>query len=323
MRPRLYAHAAFLRGTLPYQQSPLSMLRLQVSRLVCRNCQKKFSTTSRLRLPAQSTKNAAKSSEKDRMYNSKLLIYDAGDVRTTWITFWKAVALLQFGTTLVFGVPPLWNNENQPDPNLRKFQAVLVGVLGTIPTLTLAYVTAPFVHQVFIQIPDHARRSRKDLMHFARSLNANSKATANTKLEFVTLRVFPFRKHTTAFVHELRALPPMKMRLANIELPKSDEWVKRQRAKGIFMRMFDVMNEPRFKFYVKEGRVYTMKTRVPGVWEEVAQRIAEQTKVEQEETEKARVSTSRRPIIIRPPVKLAARANSDSIRRQTSRLPPR
>lgn len=200
---------------------------------------------------------------------------------------------------------------------------IIVGVLGTIPTLTLAYVTAPFVHQVFLQIPDYARRSRKDLMHFARSLNANPKGTANTKLEFVTLRVFPFRKHTTAFLHELRALPPMKMRLANIELPKSDECAKRQRAKGIFKRIFDIVNEPRFKFYVKEGRVYTMKTRVPGVWEEVAQRIAEQTNVEQEEAQKARTHNVKRPIVVRLPVKLATKVNNDRIKRQTSRLPPR
>lgn len=160
-------------------------------------------------------------------------------------------------------------------------------------------------------------------MHFARSLNANPKATANTKLEFVTLRVFPFRKHTTTFVHELRALPPMRMRLANIELPKSDEWAQRQRAKGIFKRMVDVINEPRFKFYVKEGRMYTMKTRVPGVWEEVAQRIAEQTKAEQKEVEKEQSTNTRRPIVVRPPVKLAGKANNDRVKRQTSRLPPR
>jgi hypothetical protein len=59
------------------------------------------------------------------VYKSKLLIYDAGDTRTTWVSFWKAMALLQFGTTLVFAVPPLWQNENQPDPNVRKGQAIL------------------------------------------------------------------------------------------------------------------------------------------------------------------------------------------------------
>lgn len=235
------------------------------------------------------------------------------------------MALLQFGTTLVFGVPPLWNNSNQPDPAVRKSQAILVGVLGTIPTLTLAYVTAPFVHQVFLQIPEYARRSRQDLLQFSRTIKANPRATANTKLEFVTLRIFPFRKHTTALLHELRALPPMKMRLANIELPKTEEWAKRQRQKGIFKRMFEVISEPRFKFYVKEGRLYTMKTGVPGVWEEVAKRIQEQTILETDETEKPKVGTKRSVIVRRPlkPVKLEQKIENERVKRQTSRAPQR
>jgi hypothetical protein len=59
------------------------------------------------------------------VYKSRLLIYDAGEGRTSWISFWKALALLQCGTTMVFFVPPLWKNENQPDVNLRQAQAVL------------------------------------------------------------------------------------------------------------------------------------------------------------------------------------------------------
>jgi hypothetical protein len=59
------------------------------------------------------------------VYKSRLLIYDAGEGRTSWISFWKALALLQCGTTVVFFVPPLWKNENQPDVNLRQAQAVL------------------------------------------------------------------------------------------------------------------------------------------------------------------------------------------------------
>jgi hypothetical protein len=168
-----------------------------------------------------------------------------------------------------------------------------VGILGTIPTLTLAYLTAPFVHQVFLQIPEHARRNRHELLRFASSLRLNPTATANTKLEFVTLRIFPFRKHTTAFLHELRALPPRKLRLANIELPKSDAWAKRQREKGVIQRMVEVVNEPRFKFYVKEGRLYTMKTGVPGVWEEVARRIQEQTVEERDRFERGSVNDAR------------------------------
>ncbi|KAF1938987.1 hypothetical protein EJ02DRAFT_457417 [Clathrospora elynae] len=228
------------------------------------------------------------------------------------------MALLQFGTTLVFGVPPLWTNENQPDANVRKMQAVLVGVLGTIPTLTLAYVTAPFVHQVFLKIPEHARRSRQDLMRFAHTLTVNPQATANTKLEFVTLRIFPFRKHTTALLHELRALPPMKLRLANIELPKTEGWAKKQRAKSIFRRMYEVLNEPRFKFYVKEGRLYTMKTGVPGVWEEVASRIQEQTVVEQQGADKPKMD-AKKTTVGRRTITPIINIEKERMKRQTTR----
>jgi hypothetical protein len=46
------------------------------------------------------------------------------------------MALLQFGTTLVFGVPPLWNNENQPDERVRKTQAI-TGKCFLSPLLSL------------------------------------------------------------------------------------------------------------------------------------------------------------------------------------------
>ena len=198
----------------------------------------------------------------------------------------------------------------------KKLTIPTVGMLGTIPTLTLAYVTAPFTHQVFMQIPEYARRSRQDLMQFAHTLLTKPSATANTKLEFVTLRIFPFRKHTSAFLHELRALPPRKMRLANIELPKNDAWAKRQREKGIFKRMYEVVSEPRYKFYVKEGRTYTMKTGVPGVWEEVAKRIQEQTVVEQESVKQAK-SSAKRQVGVRKPGQLTI--TKERVKRQTAR----
>lgn len=61
----------------------------------------------------------------ETVYDSRLLIYNAGDGRTGLIAFFKALAVLQFGTALVFGVPPLWNNENEPDPNVRKAKAIM------------------------------------------------------------------------------------------------------------------------------------------------------------------------------------------------------
>jgi ribosomal protein S10 len=155
-------------------------------------------------------------------------------------------------------------------------------------------------------------------MHFAKTLTQKPVDTANTRLDFVTLRIFPFRKTTGAFLHELRALPPKKMRLANIELPKSEAWTKRQREKGIFKRMYEVISEPRFKFYVKEGRTYTMKTGVPGVWEEVAKRIQEQTANESRSMEVQGKSGLRRPMVRKP---LPLVATQERIKRQTSRQP--
>ncbi|CAG5179454.1 uncharacterized protein ALTATR162_LOCUS9279 [Alternaria atra] len=322
MQPRLLAFAASFRSSANVYRGTRPVASGRINGFICRSCQRKFTTSPTLQWFGKSSKSAAKTVEKERKYKSRLLIYDAGDARTTWISFWKAMALLQFGTTLVFGVPPLWNNANQPDERVRKMQAITVGILGTIPTLTLAYLTAPFVHQVFLQIPEHARRSRQDLIRFATSLRTNPNQTANTKLEFVTLRIFPFRKHTTAFLHELRALPAKRFRLANIELPKSDAWAKRQREKGVLRRVVEVVSEPRFKFYVKEGRLYTMKTGVPGVWEEVARRIQEQTAEEEKKVEDeraGRASVVKRPVVgtrklLRPVVKVDER-----MKRQTTR----
>jgi len=120
-------------------------------------------------------------------------------------------------------------------------------------------------------------------------------------------------------------LPPKKLRLANIELPKSEAWVKRQREKGIFKRVLEVMSEPRFKFYVKEGRLYTMKTGVPGVWEEVAMRIQEQT-VEEAERERVerengkRGGGARKEVPKRPVVRSVARRGGEAkVARQTTR----
>lgn len=47
--------------------------------------------------------------------------------------------------------------------------------------------------------------------------------------------------------------------------------------KGFWSKVWEVMNEPRFKFYVKEGKVYTIKTGVPGVWENIVRQIKSQT----------------------------------------------
>jgi len=156
-------------------------------------------------------------------------------------------------------------------------------------------------------------------MHFANMLLTKPVDTANTKLEFTTLRIFPFRKQTSVFLHELRALPPKRMRFANIELPKSDNWVQRQRQKGLFKRFYEAISEPRFKFYVKEGRSYTIKTGVPGVWEAVAKRIQEQTLDAARLLETPAKKTSTKKPIVYTTLRPATSQVQMKIKRQTSR----
>lgn len=111
-------------------------------------------------------------------------------------------------------------------------------------------------------------------------------------------------------------MPPRKMRLANIQIPKDDAWALRQREKGIFKRMYEVISEPRYKFYVKEGRTYTMKTGVPGVWEEVAKRIQDQTVAEQDAAERPKTG-AKRPVLARRLVQPII--TKERVRRQTAR----
>lgn len=84
-----------------------------------------------------------------------------------------------------------------------------------------------------------------------------------------------------------------------------------------------MINEPRFKFYVKEGRLYTMKTKVPGVWEEVAERIRDQTIVEREEQERrsrdGAVAVTRKPVVPAKRVSKPVLKVDERIKRQTTR----
>jgi hypothetical protein len=203
-------------------------------------------------------------------------------------------------------------------------------ILGAMPMLAMSYLTAPFVKRVALEIPESARRSRDALMNFSQ------KMPGNTRLEFTTLRAFPFPRNTGMILSDLRTLSPQKGRLANIELPKSKEWRQNQKNKPIHLRFWEIIAEPRFKFYVKEGRNYTVTTGVPGVWENVAMTIQRQTlkdaadKVAAAAKEKMKATGSRntasrrlaRAVTPTIPVK-PVRPVAPKLKRQTSRPPPR
>lgn len=224
-------------------------------------------------------------------------------------------------------------------------------VLATIPSLILSFITAPFVTSIKLwPIPPHARHSLTALRAFAgmchppdhyfplylyysilvfSPLHAILIQTANlpatTKVTFQTLRIFPMPKHTTVYAHELRALPPHPLRFANIVLPKSEAWKKRQSEKPLWKGLWEFIEEKRFKFYVKEGRAYTMRTGVPGVWEEVANGIKERS--EQEKPVKVETEVATRSAKTRKTTDLKRGANKEerkrpvltAVKRQTAR----
>ncbi|KAF2264464.1 hypothetical protein CC78DRAFT_235477 [Lojkania enalia] len=192
-------------------------------------------------------------------------------MRTSFVAFWKGTAMFQFSVVCIFIVPMVYKNENQPDPNIRLVQAAGLLFLSAMPIVTLSYVTTPFVKTVFINLPSTARLSRDSLARFSKRL------PPDTLLEFTTLRAFPFQRNTAVMLSELQALKPQWWRFANIERVKTKEFERLQRQKSLWRRLLQIVNEPRFKFYVKEGRNYTIRTGVPGVWENVARAIQKQT----------------------------------------------
>jgi hypothetical protein len=171
----------------------------------------------------------------------------------------------------------------------------------------MSYLTAPFVKRIAIQIPAYAQQTRDHLMHFSTHL------PAETKLEFTTLRAFPYERKTAVFLHELRALKPHLGHFANIERRKTSAFQERHASKSRWRKFLEIINEPRFKFYVKEGRNYTIKTGVPGVWDNVARAIQRQT---EQESAKMLKDAGKKTL---PAVKLVRETPVRKVKRQTIR----
>ncbi|KAF2279388.1 uncharacterized protein EI97DRAFT_430466 [Westerdykella ornata] len=265
-------------------------VRPRMAPFVSSTCARKFSASSLLRQIRETASKAAeniaskpvvgavpKSNAPSKLpehksYPEHLVVYNAGEFRLTMVAFWKAVAIFQFGVTSLILAPNLWWNENQPDETFRKMQAVGVFILGSIPPLILGYLTAPFVKTVAIRLPPHARRSHAALHQFT------SNTPPETLLEFTTLRIFPIQRKTTCFLFEMRALPHQWWRFANLERKITERLVTRRQKMSRWRRFLEVVNEPRFKFHVKEGRQFEAKTPAGvGVWRNIARQIRLQT----------------------------------------------
>ena len=95
-----------------------------------------------------------------------------------------------------------------------------------------------------------------------------------------------------------------------MERTKGPEWRKQQAQRAWWEKFLGVLNEPRFKFYVKEGRMYTQKTGVPEVWENVAKAIQKQSILMSSDTGRSAV---RAPKLVKDPSPIRM------VRRQTTR----
>jgi len=135
MHSRFYIFTQAFRSSRPWARAARPVVRQRISQYVCSSCRHNFSTSSILRKIAEVSKNASKQQSKRHRitkiiklikveYPRQLVIYDAGEMRSTFVVFWKATAIFQFGVACVWFAPLFYKNENQPDKDVRLLQTV-------------------------------------------------------------------------------------------------------------------------------------------------------------------------------------------------------
>ncbi|KAF2743639.1 hypothetical protein M011DRAFT_450800 [Sporormia fimetaria CBS 119925] len=242
-------------------------------------------------------------------YPARLQIYDAGTLRTWVVGFWKACAVFQFSITLIFVVPLIW--KHQPDPTMRLFQPPTVTLLGTIPTLLLSYLTAPYVARISIHLPASARVSKSTLQSFI------SRPPSTTTLEIATLRVFPFARTSFVQLKDLRSLPYQPSQLANFV--RVEQEVMQKAKMGVWKKMWEVLKEPRWKFYVPDGKKYVPRG-TEGVWEGLARYVRGVSEREAKEAvEKVGVKVGVKKKVGLSEGEMKERVARERVRRQTAR----
>ncbi|ORX97686.1 hypothetical protein BCR34DRAFT_577780 [Clohesyomyces aquaticus] len=263
------SHAQLSSRVWSLSKNPLSRFRIRVT--PTKPTRTKFSTSSFFRIAEVAAPKA------QQRYPECLCIYKAGDLRSGWVAFWKATAIFEFGCVFFFLSPQFYKAEEwEPREWVRNVYGVGITIIAALPMISLSYLTAPFVKRVNLHLPNAwARTNRRTLAAFSSSL------PPTTRLEFVTLRTFPFERTSTVQLSHLRALPSQWGRFANIRLLKPWERPAREvEMKRLWTRFVEAAREPRWKFYVKEGKAYTIMSGVPGVWEDVAKQVKRQTEEE-------------------------------------------
>ncbi|GAB7357152.1 hypothetical protein MBLNU459_g8145t1 [Dothideomycetes sp. NU459] len=190
-------------------------------------------------------------------YPERLLIYHTPTPVTAFIGLIRAGTIVFFGLGCLFIAPGVAFNDDAPN------WLVPVVIAGAAVPMTLVHLmTVPYVVNVFIRPPNHARRSKETINAFARRL------PPDTRLEFQTMGLLPLPRTRGALLSEVRTLPPSKKRLANLELVPGGGSGERR---SMWRRM-------------TQGYLYTgpskrnwEKTGAPGVWQLVFDQIIKNT----------------------------------------------
>lgn len=134
----------------------------------------------------------------------------------------KAATIALFGIGCLQAAPNVYNDPDQPawlvpagnltytTPPWLPADPCLVIVGSAIPLVLVSFMTAPFVADVFIRLPDWARKSRDSLKTFARRM------PPDTRLDFQKIGFLPFPRTRGMQLSELRTLSS-SMALANLE----------------------------------------------------------------------------------------------------------
>lgn len=128
----------------------------------------------------------------------------------------------------------------------------------------VAFMTAPFVNSIKIQLPGYARRTKDGPMQFVKRM------PPDTRLELTLVRLMPWPKRRTIMVSELRRLPGSWKRLANFEhVPKRNEGKEIKWWQRIFLNTFYG------HLYIKPGLHGQRRSRAPGIWDMVLNKVDE------------------------------------------------
>ncbi|KAF4540878.1 60s ribosomal protein l6-1 [Lasiodiplodia theobromae] len=230
---------------------------------------------------------AKSASTKKLLFPERLLIYNAGTGKTTWVAFTKlgTIVLFAFGCLVI--APRLHYHPDTP-----WWAAPAAILLAPVPLLLTTALTSPFVNSIYLHLPLYARQSRQLLHRFAAS------PPADALLDVRTVRLNGFWKTTGTAVGELRPLPPRGFLggLANVErVPRVAVEKKKKDAgkggkegeekkklwdvdgdkRGLLQRFAALFVEPRRRFYINPAEG-SRRSAEPGVIELIMKAVEKQ-----------------------------------------------